>query len=53
MERVGTTKLLGTYIHEHLKWEVKDNFKDVSSSLYSTLTTLRKLKNCLPFNMHP
>ena len=49
MERVNSTKLLGSYIHEHLKWE--ENVKNVASTCYSTLATLRKLKNSLPLNI--
>ncbi len=50
IERVNSTKLLGSYIHdEHLKWE--ENVKNVASTCYSTLATLRKLKNSLPFNI--
>ncbi len=48
IERVNSTKLLGSYIHEHLKWE--ENVKN-ASTCYSTLATLRKLKNSLPFNI--
>jgi hypothetical protein len=50
VERVKSTKLLGSYIHEHLKWEEK--VKNIASSCYSTrLATLRKLKNSLPFQI--
>jgi hypothetical protein len=49
VERVKSTKLLGSYIHEHLKWE--ENVKNIASSCYSTLATLRKLKNSLPFKI--
>ncbi len=49
IERVNSTKLLGSYIHEHLKWE--ENVKNVASTCYSTLATLRKLKNSLPLNI--
>jgi hypothetical protein len=38
-----------SYIHEHLKWE--ENVKNIASSCYSTLATLRKLKNSLPFKI--
>ena len=49
VEGVKSTKLLGSYIHEHLKWE--ENVKNIASSCYSTLATLRKLKNSLPFKI--
>jgi hypothetical protein len=49
VERVKSTKLLGSYIHEHLKWE--ENVKNIASSCYSTLATLRTLKNSLPFKI--
>ncbi len=49
IERVNSTKLVGSYIHEHLKWE--ENVKNVASTCYSTLATLRKLKNSLPLNI--
>ena len=45
VERVKSTKLLGSYIHEHLKWE--ENVKNIASSC----STLRKLKNSLPFKI--
>ena len=49
IERVSSMKLLGTHIDQHLCWE--ENIKQVLSSCYATLATLRKLKNILPFNM--
>ena len=49
IERVHTTKLLGTYINQHLKWE--DNVKYICTSCYSTLAMLRKVKNLLPFHI--
>ena len=49
LERVTTTKLLGSHIHEHLNWE--GNIRLVAASCYATLTTLRKLKNILPFHI--
>ena len=45
-----TTKLLGTHIDHHLKWE--GNVKQVSASCYHTLAVLKKLRNFLPFNIH-
>ena len=45
-----TTKLLGTHIDHHLKWE--GNVKQVSASCYHTLAILKKLGNFLPFNIH-
>ena len=49
LERVNSAKLLGTILHEHLKWE--ENVKSVAKSCYGTLATLRKLKNVLPFHI--
>ena len=49
LERVTTSKLLGSHIHEHLNWE--ENVRQVAASCYATLTTLRKLKNILPFHI--
>lgn len=49
IERVSKTKLLGSYLHEHLTWE--ENVKEVAASCYRTLATLRKLKNVLPMNI--
>ncbi|KAL9962520.1 hypothetical protein ACROYT_G031627 [Oculina patagonica] len=43
LERVSTSKLLGTHLHQHLKWE--DNVKAIASSCYATLAMLRKLKH--------
>ena len=45
-----TTKLLGTHIDHHLKWE--GNVKQVSASYYRTLAILKKLRNFLPFPIH-
>ena len=49
IERASSTQLLGTSTDQHLCWE--ENIKQVSSSCYATLATLRKLKNILPFNI--
>lgn len=49
IEQVPSAKLLGTYINQHLKWE--DNVKYFCTSCYATLTTLRKVKNLLPFHI--
>ena len=46
IERVPSTKLLGTHINQHLKWE--DNVKYICTSCYSILAMLRKVKNLLP-----
>ena len=35
IERVPSTKLLGTYINQHLKWE--DNVKYICTSCYAIL----------------
>ena len=49
LERVKTTKLLGTTIHEHIKWD--ENMKNVAASCYATLAVLKKIKNMLPFHV--
>ena len=49
LELVSSTKLLGTHIDHHLKWE--ENVKKVSASCYRTLAVLKKLRNFLPFNI--
>ena len=49
LERVSSTKLLGTHIDYHLKWE--ENVKQVSASCYCTLAILKKLRNFVPFNI--
>ena len=49
LKRVSTSKLLGSHLHHHLKWE--DNVKAIASSCYATLAMLRKLKHMLPFNL--
>ena len=46
---IDKTKLLGTFIDQHLKWD--EHVKHLSASCYATLATLRKLKNILPFNI--
>ena len=49
IERVHSTKLLGTYINQHLKW--KENVKYFCTSCYSILALIRKVKNLLPFHI--
>ena len=49
LERVKTTKLLGTTIHEHIKWD--ENIKNVAASCYATLAVLKKIKSMLPFHV--
>ena len=49
LERVSKTKLLGAQLHQHMKWE--DNVKTCITACYSTLTSLKKLKRMLPFNL--
>ena len=49
MERVSTAKLLGTELHQSLKWNHDINAK--ISSCYATLSVLRKLKNSAPFHV--
>ena len=43
LERVQTTRLLGTEVQQNLKWH--NDFNSKISSCYSTLSVLRKLKN--------
>ena len=50
LKRVATTKLLGSYIHEHLNWE--ENVKHTAASCYATLTSIKKLKKILPMECH-
>jgi hypothetical protein len=47
LERLRVTKLLGLHITENLTWN--DHIKQLSSICYSTLVTLRKIKNFTPF----
>lgn len=48
LERVTSNKLLGSHIHQHMNWE--ENVKHTAASCYATITTLKKLKNILPFH---
>ena len=43
LERIRATKLLGLYITENFTWN--DHINQLSSTCYSTLVTLRKIKN--------
>ena len=47
LERIRVTKLLGLHITENLTWN--DHIKQLCSICYSTLVTLRKIKNFTPF----
>ncbi|CAB4015720.1 Hypothetical predicted protein [Paramuricea clavata] len=47
LERRRVTKLLGLHITENLTWN--DHIKQLSSTCYSTLVTLKKIKNFTPF----
>ena len=49
LERVSTAKLLGTELHQSLKWNHDINTK--ISSCYATLSVLRKLKKIAPFHV--
>jgi hypothetical protein len=49
LERTSSFKVLGTWLNEHLKWS--DHIKNLSSSCYAVLSTLRKLKNLTPLNV--
>lgn len=43
LERVRSTKLLGVYINDTLRWD--DHVKYLASSCYGVLASLRKIKN--------
>ena len=47
LERIQTTKSLGLHINEHLTRH--DHIRSLSSACYSTLVTLRKIKNFTTF----
>ena len=49
LERVSTAKLLGTELHQSLRWNHDINAK--ISSCYATLSVLRKLKSIAPFHV--
>ena len=49
LERIKTTRLLGTEIDENLKWN--DDFLSKISKCYNTLAAIKKLKNLAPFHV--
>ena len=49
LERTTTTKLLGTELHENLKWNC-DIIRKISKC-YGTLSAIKKLKNFTPFHI--
>ena len=49
LERVTTTRLLGTKLQQNLDWNSDTNTK--ISRCYATLSVLRKLKNFAPFQV--
>ena len=49
LERVNTTRLLGTELQQNLDWNSDTNTK--TSSCYATLSVLRKLKSLAPFQV--
>ena len=49
IERVPSTKLLGTNINQHLKWE--DTVKYICASCYGILAMLRQVKHPLPLHI--
>ena len=49
LERVSSAKLLGTELHQSLRWN--DDINAKISSCYATLSVLKKLKNIAPFNV--
>ena len=48
---VDKTKLLGSFIDQHLNLKWDEHVKHLSASCYATLPTPRKLKNILRFNI--
>ena len=48
LERIKTTRLLGTEIDENLKWN--DDILSKISKCYNTLAVIKKLKNLTPFH---
>ncbi|EDO47049.1 predicted protein, partial [Nematostella vectensis] len=49
LERVQSTRLLGSEVQQNLKWN--NDIKTKISSCYSTLSVLGKLKNLAPFHV--
>ena len=49
LERIKTTRLLGTEIDENLKWN--DDILSKISKCYNTLAVIKKLKNLAPFHV--
>ena len=49
LERIKTTRLLGTEIDENLKWN--DDILSKISKCYNTLAVIKKLKNLAPFHI--
>ena len=49
IERVETTRLLGTDLHQNLNWKNDSDSKITSS--YSTMSVLKKLKHLAPFQL--
>ena len=49
LEQVKSTKLLGMYLKENLKWDVL--VKHLASTCYGTLANLRKIKNFTTFTL--
>ena len=49
IERVETTRLLGTDIHQNLNW--KNDSESKITSCYSTISVLKKLKHLAPFQL--
>ena len=49
IERVETTRLLGTDLHQNLNW--KNDSDSKITSCYSTISVLKKLKHLAPFQL--
>ena len=49
LERVKNTKLLGVHLNENILWD--ENVKNLASSCYTTLASLRKIKHFTPYKL--
>ena len=49
LKRVKNTKLLGVHVNENLLWD--EHVKNLTSSCYATLASLRKIKHFTPYKL--
>ncbi|RMX45115.1 hypothetical protein pdam_00025340 [Pocillopora damicornis] len=49
LERFKNTKLLGVYLNKNLLWD--EHVKNLASSCYTTLASLRKIKHFTPYKL--